>query len=118
MEARIRALPRHLVYRSPDASDPPAKCAGHILGSAYVECGSSGAAWPQPPGWRLRAIWAPTRRCWRCVRPGGRMLVLETTYGDRVHENRRDRRARLQAVVEHVLEDGGTVIVPAFSIGR
>jgi len=46
------------------------------------------------------------------------VLVLETTYGDRVHENRRDRRARLQAVVEHALEDGGTVIVPAFSIGR
>ena len=46
------------------------------------------------------------------------MLVLETTYGDRNHEDRRNRRKRLQAVVEHALEDGGTVIIPAFSIGR
>ncbi len=125
VEARIRALPYgkwHLVYRSPDASCRiRLQRAGHILGSAYVECELSGAAWPQP----LRVVFsgdlgAPHAPLLPAPRPPWRadVLVLETTYGDRVHENRRDRRARLQAVVEHALEDGGTVIVPAFSIGR
>lgn len=45
-------------------------------------------------------------------------LVLESTYGDRNHENRTTRRERLQTVLEHALSDGGTVLIPAFSIGR
>ncbi|WP_417530290.1 MBL fold metallo-hydrolase RNA specificity domain-containing protein [Marinobacter lipolyticus] len=93
--------------------------AGHILGSAYVECeardgdiqerivfsGDLGAPHapllpePQPP--------EKTDR-----------LVIESTYGDKDHEDRETRRYRLKAVLEHALEDGGTVLVPAFSIGR
>lgn len=98
--------------------------AGHILGSAYVEfdvrlapgraaanrrrvvfSGDLGAPWtpllpaPRPP---LRAD----------------VVVLESTYGDREHEDRRTRRARLQAIVERAFADRGTVLVPAFSIGR
>jgi metallo-beta-lactamase family protein len=46
------------------------------------------------------------------------VVVLESTYGDRQHEGRADRRKRLQAVVERALGNGGTVIIPAFSIGR
>ena len=93
--------------------------AGHILGSAYVECdardgdmqdrvvfsGDLGAPHapllpePQPPEKADR-------------------LVIESTYGDRDHEDRETRRYWLKAVLEHALEDGGTVLVPAFSIGR
>ena len=95
--------------------------AGHILGSAYVECdlvdkksrvtkrlvfsGDLGAPWapllpaPQPP---FRAD----------------LLVLESTYGDRLHEDRRTRRQRLEAVIAQSMRDGGTVLIPAFSIGR
>ena len=93
--------------------------AGHILGSAYVECeaesdgefervvfsGDLGASHapllpePQPPERADR-------------------LVIESTYGDKDHESREERRYRLKAVLEHALEDGGTVLVPAFSIGR
>jgi len=46
------------------------------------------------------------------------VLVLESTYGDRRHEDRHTRSARLGAVIEHALRDGGTVLIPAFSIGR
>ena len=46
------------------------------------------------------------------------VVVLESTYGDRNHEGRATRRKRLQSVVERALGNGGTVIVPAFSIGR
>lgn len=45
-------------------------------------------------------------------------MVLESTYGDRRHEDRRHRQARLKAAIDRALENGGTVIVPAFSIGR
>src|SRR5690606_33027499 len=46
------------------------------------------------------------------------ILVLESTYGDRLHEDRQTRRQRLEAVIEQALQDQGTVLIPAFSIGR
>jgi len=89
--------------------------AGHILGSAYVECQADGQrivfsgdlGAPNTP--LLPAPAAPER---------ADTLVLESTYGDRRHEDRATRTARLRAVVEHALQDGGTVLIPAFSIGR
>ena len=93
--------------------------AGHILGSAYVECeaesegeferivfsGDLGA--PHAP---LLPEPQPPERADR--------VVIESTYGDKNHESREERRYRLKSVLEHALEDGGTVLVPAFSIGR
>lgn len=95
--------------------------AGHILGSAYVECdvqyplerrdrrivfsgdlGSSHSPFLSSPKSPERAD----------------VLILESTYGDRVHENRKDRQARLGAVIDKALADHGTVLIPAFSIGR
>ncbi|MDF1622621.1 MAG: MBL fold metallo-hydrolase [Pseudohongiella nitratireducens] len=45
-------------------------------------------------------------------------LVIESTYGDRQHEDREHRIQRLQAVLDKALANGGTVMIPAFSIGR
>lgn len=45
-------------------------------------------------------------------------LVIESTYGDRNHEDREQRRKRLEAVLVRALADKGTVLIPAFSIGR
>ncbi|MGO2090144.1 MAG: MBL fold metallo-hydrolase RNA specificity domain-containing protein [Oceanisphaera sp.] len=89
--------------------------AGHILGSAYVECttphqrvvfsGDLGA--PHSP--LLMAPISP-----ECCD----VLVLESTYGDKIHDNRADRRLRLKEAIEHALADGGTLLIPAFSLGR
>lgn len=93
--------------------------AGHILGSAYVECdavsgsvaervvfsGDLGA--PHSP--LLPEPASPAR---------ADRLVIESTYGDKNHEDRVTRRYRLKSVLEHALADGGTVLIPAFSIGR
>jgi metallo-beta-lactamase family protein len=46
------------------------------------------------------------------------LLVLESTYGDKNHEDRKNRQQRLQQVLEKALKDNGTVLIPAFSIGR
>jgi len=45
-------------------------------------------------------------------------VVIESTYGDKDHESREDRRYRLKTILESALADGGTVLIPAFSIGR
>ncbi|QDF98684.1 MBL fold hydrolase [Azoarcus sp. DD4] len=94
--------------------------AGHILGSAYVECDVR-----SPGGTPERILFsgdlgAPHAPLLPAPRPpwAADVVVLESTYGDRSHENRRDRRLRLQNIVEHALQNGGTVIIPAFSIGR
>lgn len=94
--------------------------AGHILGSAYVECDLV-----RPGSRRTRVVFsgdlgaphAPMLPAPRSPLTAD-VVVLESTYGDRLHEDRRARRARLQQVVEKALDNGGTVIVPAFSIGR
>ncbi|MEA3332014.1 MAG: MBL fold metallo-hydrolase [Pseudomonadota bacterium] len=46
------------------------------------------------------------------------LLVMESTYGDRVHGDRQFRIERLGAVLSQALFDGGKVFIPAFSLGR
>jgi Cft2 family RNA processing exonuclease len=43
---------------------------------------------------------------------------MESTYGDRVHGDRKFRIERLGAVLSQALADGGKVYIPAFSLGR
>jgi metallo-beta-lactamase family protein len=90
--------------------------AGHILGSAYVECktlslgrvvfsGDLGAPHtPLLPGPK------PPYAC--------DVLVIESTYGNRNHEARAQRVAQLKGVLKKCFENGGTVLIPAFSLGR
>jgi len=44
-------------------------------------------------------------------------LVCESTYGDRLHPTD-DFQARLAQIVEETAQRGGSVIIPAFAIGR
>lgn len=96
--------------------------AGHILGSAYVEfklCGNGSGEKDKRIVFSgdLGAPYAPLLPA---PKPPYRAdtLVLESTYGDRCHEGRRTRRAKLKQVIKKALRDRGTVLVPAFSIGR
>ena len=45
------------------------------------------------------------------------MLLLESTYGDRIHEPD-DQGARLAAIIKDTVARGGKLIIPAFAIGR
>jgi len=92
--------------------------AGHILGSAYVECDL-----PKAPKKRILFsgdLGAPYTPLLYSPRPpyGCDELVIESTYGDRQHHHRKDRAKALQRAVENALLDGGSVLIPAFSIGR
>lgn len=99
--------------------------AGHILGSAYVEIDTH---WPQQESEKERrhrtvfsgdlgAPHAPLLPAPKAPEYAD-TLVIESTYGNRRHENRQTRRQRLRLALEHALANRGTVMIPAFSIGR
>tara|TARA_R110000851_G_scaffold165169_2_gene309901 strand:+ start:106556 stop:107932 length:1377 start_codon:yes stop_codon:yes gene_type:complete len=44
-------------------------------------------------------------------------LVLESTYGDRIHESSPPESV-LEALIVRTAERGGTVVIPAFAVGR
>jgi metallo-beta-lactamase family protein len=46
------------------------------------------------------------------------LLIMESTYGNRVHEPVKDLKPRLQKVLLETFERGGTVLIPAFAFGR
>jgi metallo-beta-lactamase family protein len=50
--------------------------------------------------------------------PSADYLILESTYGDRVHEPIPTVRNKLADIVNRTLERGGKMIVPAFAVGR
>ena len=120
------------------------KPAGHILGSAYVLCKLTPAKLGLEPAGREKHL-TPVGRRWRgsakiktktiifsgdlgaphspilkAPKPpiGCDVLVMESTYGDKNHENRRDRKQRFKALIEKALSNNGTLVIPAFSIGR
>lgn len=90
--------------------------AGHILGSASVSCRDSKGhvtVFSGDLGARLAPILRPAQSPYRAD-----CLVIESTYGDRMHEGRATRSARLEHALVRAMEDNGTLLIPAFSIGR
>ena len=45
-------------------------------------------------------------------------LITESTYGDRIHEQRPDMMNELARIITEEQHDGGRVLIPAFSVGR
>ena len=45
-------------------------------------------------------------------------LIMESTYGDRNHESRDDRRKNLEIAIEDNFKRKGTLIIPTFSLER
>ena len=95
--------------------------AGHILGSAWVA---------------LDIKEFSTRKEWRLIFSGdlGRngmailddpelpnaadILLLESTYGSRLHPTREDARKALRDVVRDTVRRRGKVVIPSFAVGR
>jgi len=110
IEQRLVALPYGQWHRVAGQATIRLQRAGHILGSAYVECevegqrtvfsgdlGATHAPLLEPP--------LPPQHC--------DTLIIESTYGDRQHEHRDTRRQRLEAVIRRALQDQGTVLTTA-----
>lgn len=125
VKSRIIPLPYKYPYTVLDTDRREVRInlqrAGHILGSAYVECDildkASGVSKRIVFSGDLGAPWAPLLPAPKPPYKAD-LLILESTYGDRIHDDRRTRRSRLQSLIAKAMEDKGTVIIPAFSIGR
>jgi metallo-beta-lactamase family protein len=88
--------------------------AGHLLGSSYARVTFAG---------KTLLFGGDLGRYGRPVLPDpspvphADVLLVESTYGDRLHEPD-DRGDRVQAIVADTLARGGKLIIPAFAIGR
>ncbi|MGH4125797.1 MAG: MBL fold metallo-hydrolase RNA specificity domain-containing protein [Clostridium sp.] len=45
-------------------------------------------------------------------------VIMETTYGDKVHKNFKDVLKELANIVKETFDRGGNVIIPSFAVGR
>ena len=45
-------------------------------------------------------------------------VIMETTYGDKVHESFKDVLKELAEIVKETFDRGGNVIIPSFAVGR
>jgi metallo-beta-lactamase family protein len=94
--------------------------AGHILGSASVVLDIDDG------GKRRRVAFSgdvgrkglPILRDPEHPEPPLAAVIMESTYGNRVHGNIEQMHSDLERVVKETAQRGGKVIVPAFAVGR
>jgi len=99
--------------------------AGHILGSAYVEIDIKTHKQSTKPNGTHRVVFSGDLGApYTPLLPSPKApykadtLVIESTYGDKNHQGRKERTQTLKNVIERAVADNGVVLVPAFSIGR
>ena len=93
--------------------------AGHILGSAIVEL------WLEHGGVKRKLVFsgdlghrgAPILRDPQMIEEAD-LVVMESTYGDRLHRCWDDTWAELEEIVASVRHQKGNIIIPAFTVGR
>ncbi len=93
--------------------------AGHILGSAIAEL------FITEEGKETKVVFSgdlgnkeiPIMRDPTIIE-GADVLILETTYGDRLHDTKVDKVEQFVAIVNETIRGGGNVVVPSFAIGR
>jgi len=94
--------------------------AGHILGSCFILF-----TFPDHQGKNFRVIFSGDLGCIDTpILPDPDppescdLLILESTYGDRKHPNRKNRIEALRNLLQKALADKGIVYIPAFALGR
>jgi metallo-beta-lactamase family protein len=50
--------------------------------------------------------------------PAADLVVIESTYGDRLHDNERDLASQLAATITATTARGGTLVIPCFAVER
>ena len=92
---------------------------GHLLGSACIEI------WAEEEGKTRKIVFSgdigninqPLLREPALVSEAD-YVVMEATYGDRIHDTPADYAAELAAVIQRTFDRGGNVVIPAFAVGR
>lgn len=89
--------------------------AGHILGAAFVKVQSESGCSVLFSG-DLGRDTDPLMRAPAKIQPSD-YVVIESTYGDRIHP-KTDTLSQLGAAIKHTVTRGGSVVIPAFAVGR
>ena len=98
----------------PDGARLTLRRAGHILGAATAEIDWGGQKVVFSGD--LGRYDDPVMKDPELV-PDADYLLVESTYGDRRHE-RADPTEALGQIIERTTQRGGTVVIPAFAVGR
>ena len=93
--------------------------AGHMLGSSVIE------VWVTEDGEEQKIVFTgdlgnndiPLLREPSMVEETD-ILIMESTYGDRIHDKKEDKAREFLDIVSTTLEKGGNVIIPSFAVGR
>lgn len=91
------------------------KNAGHILGSATVTFsrGGKNVVFTGDIGNSPQPLLNPPE-----VIRDADYMVIESVYGNRLHEDKKERSSLLREAIEHTIREKGTLIIPAFSLER
>lgn len=92
---------------------------GHLLGSASIEI------WMKEGDVEKKIVFSgdignknkPLIRDPSCTAEAD-YAVMESTYGDRLHQKGKDHIGELVRIVQETLDRGGNVVIPAFAVGR
>lgn len=88
---------------------------GHILGATFIELevGGKRIVFSGDVGRQEDILLFPPKRPERAD-----VLLIESTYGDRVHRNEEDMVLRLAEVVNETITRGGSLFIPSFAVER
>lgn len=93
--------------------------AGHLLGSASIEI------WMEENGISKKIVFSgdigninKPLICDPQYIAAADYVVMESTYGDRLHQKGVEHIPELARIVQETLDRGGNVVIPAFAVGR
>ena len=114
----LKTVPYHQLSRLSDRLSFEYLHAGHILGSAMIRLNhrQNGAKTVLCLTGDLGRSHQPVIKDPETIERAD-FLLLESTYGNRVHE-KQDILSYFQTLIERVVQSGGSLIIPAFAIGR
>ena len=112
---------RPLAYRQPTEILPGVRVtlrdAGHILGSASIEVTETVSGRTLVFSGDLGPNGTPILRDPETV-PRADLVLMESTYGDRLHKPLADTVAELGQIFAQARASHGNVVIPAFAVGR
>lgn len=91
--------------------------AGHILGSCFIRFESNDPSWSVVFSGDLGSQDTPILPD-PDIPDSCDLLILESTYGDCLHGDRKQRAGRLGRILSKALSDNGKVFIPVFALGR
>lgn len=90
--------------------------AGHILGSSFIRVSNKEGKKVVFSG-DLGNVATPLVKDTENL-PESDYVLMESTYGNRIHENLDERKDMLEDIIEETFKSGGTLMIPAFAMER